>query len=84
MKISASTATCAFSPSACWLCCLWQGAAQTPVAADQPVRCACARPIGFGSPVSVAVSGTVEANVTAQAHSRSRTVARVYVEEGQR
>ena len=57
---------------------------KTPVAADQPVAVRVRAPNRVRQPVSVAVSGTVEANVTAQsAFQIAGRVARVFVEEGQ-
>ena len=54
------------------------------VAADQPVPVRVRAPNRVRQPVSVAVSGTVEANVTAQgAFQIAGRVARVFVEEGQ-
>ena len=58
--------------------------AKAPVAADQPVPVRVRTPNRVRQPVSVAVSGTVEANVTAQgAFQIAGRVARVFVEEGQ-
>jgi membrane fusion protein (multidrug efflux system) len=55
-----------------------------PVAADQPVAVRLRAPNRIQQPVSVAASGAVEANVTAQgAFQIAGRVARVYVEEGQ-
>jgi RND family efflux transporter MFP subunit len=55
-----------------------------PVAADQPVPVRLRAPNRIQQPVSVAASGAVEANVTAQgAFQIAGRVARVYVEEGQ-
>ncbi|MGA3160132.1 MAG: efflux RND transporter periplasmic adaptor subunit [Terracidiphilus sp.] len=57
---------------------------KAPVAADQPVPVRVRTPNRVGQPVSVAVSGTVEANVTAQgAFQIAGRVAKVFVEEGQ-
>ena len=57
---------------------------KTPVAADQPVAVRLRAPNRVQQPVSVAVSGTVEANVTAQsAFQIAGRVARVFVEDGQ-
>jgi len=54
------------------------------LAADQPVPVRLRAPKAVQQPVSVASSGTVEANVTAQsAFQIAGRVARVYVEEGQ-
>ena len=54
------------------------------LAADQPVPVRLRAPKAIKQPVSVASSGTVEANVSAQnAFQISGRVARVYVEEGQ-
>ncbi len=58
--------------------------AKAPVAADQPVPVRVRAPNRVRQPVSMAVSGTVEANVTAQgAFQIAGRVARVFVEEGQ-
>jgi multidrug efflux pump subunit AcrA (membrane-fusion protein) len=55
-----------------------------PVAADQPVPIRVRLPNHIQQPVSVAVSGAVEANVTAQAAFQiAGRVSRVFVEEGQ-
>jgi len=55
-----------------------------PVAADRPVAVRLRAPNRIQQPVSVAASGAVEANVTAQgAFQIAGRVARVYVEEGQ-
>jgi RND family efflux transporter MFP subunit len=55
-----------------------------PVAADQPVPVRLRAPNRIQQPVSVAASGAVEANVTAQgAFQIAGRVARVFVEEGQ-
>jgi multidrug efflux pump subunit AcrA (membrane-fusion protein) len=55
-----------------------------PLAADQPVPVRLRQPNHVQQPVSVAASGAVEANVTAQsAFQIAGRVARVYVEEGQ-
>jgi len=57
---------------------------KTPVAADQPVPIRVRVPNRVQQPVSVAASGAVEANVTAQgAFQIAGRVSRVYVEEGQ-
>jgi len=57
---------------------------KAPVAADQPVPVRVRVPNRVRQPVSVAVSGTVEANVTAQgAFQIAGRVAKVFVEEGQ-
>lgn len=57
---------------------------KTPVAADQPVPVQLRAPNHIQQPVSVAASGSVEANVTAQgAFQIAGRVARVLVEEGQ-
>ncbi|MGA2672243.1 MAG: efflux RND transporter periplasmic adaptor subunit [Terracidiphilus sp.] len=57
---------------------------KTPLAADQPVPIQLRAPIRVQQPVSVAVSGSVEANVTAQsAFQIAGRVAKVFVEEGQ-
>jgi RND family efflux transporter MFP subunit len=57
---------------------------KAPIAADQPVPVQLRLPSHVHQPVSVAVSGAVEANVTAQsAFQIAGRVARVYVEEGQ-
>jgi membrane fusion protein (multidrug efflux system) len=57
---------------------------KAPVAADQPVPVRVRTPNRVRQPVSVAVSGTVEANVTAQgAFQIAGRVAKVFVEEGQ-
>src|ERR1035437_5154809 len=55
-----------------------------PVAADQPVPVRLRMPNRVQQPVSVAASGAVEANVTAQsAFQIAGRVARVFVEDGQ-
>ncbi len=57
---------------------------KVPVAADQPVPIRLRVPNRIQQPVSVAASGAVEANVTAQgAFQIAGRVSRVYVEEGQ-
>jgi multidrug efflux pump subunit AcrA (membrane-fusion protein) len=57
---------------------------KAPLAADQPVPVRVRAPNRVQQPVSVAVSGTVEANVTAQsAFQIAGRVARVFVEDGQ-
>jgi len=57
---------------------------KAPVAADQPVPVRVRTPNRVQQPVSVAASGAVEANVTAQsAFQIAGRVARVYVEDGQ-
>jgi RND family efflux transporter MFP subunit len=57
---------------------------KAPIAADQPVAVRVRAPNHIQQPVSVASSGAVEANVTAQAAFQiSGRVARVFVEEGQ-
>ncbi len=57
---------------------------KTPVAADQVVSVRVRMPLQVDQPVSVAVSGAVEANVTAQgAFQIAGRVARVLVDEGQ-
>jgi len=57
---------------------------KVPVAADQPVPVLLRAPNRVQQPVSVAASGAVEANVTAQgAFQIAGRVARVLVEEGQ-
>jgi RND family efflux transporter MFP subunit len=57
---------------------------KTPVAADQPVPVRVRVPNRIQQPVSVAASGAVEANVTAQgAFQIAGRVAKVFVEEGQ-
>jgi len=57
---------------------------KTKVAADQPVPVRVRAPNRVRQPVSVAVSGTVEANVTAEgAFQIAGRVAKVFVEEGQ-
>jgi multidrug efflux pump subunit AcrA (membrane-fusion protein) len=57
---------------------------KTPVAADQPVPVRLRAPNHIQQPVSVAASGAVEANVTAQgAFQIAGRVARVLVDEGQ-
>ena len=57
---------------------------KAPIAADQPVPVRVRTPNRVRQPVSVAVSGSVEANVTAQgAFQIAGRVARVFVEEGQ-
>jgi len=85
MKISASTAhVCLFAVCLLALLPLAGCGPKTPVAADQPVPVRVRAPNRVRQPVSVAVSGTVEANVTAQgAFQIAGRVARVYVEEGQ-
>jgi RND family efflux transporter MFP subunit len=57
---------------------------KTDVAADQPVPVRLRAPNGLRQPVSVAASGSVEANVTAlTAFQVGGRVAHVYVDEGQ-
>jgi len=57
---------------------------RTPVAADQPVPVRLRAPLHLVEPVTVAVSGSVEANVTAQtAFQIPGRVTKVFVEEGQ-
>jgi multidrug efflux pump subunit AcrA (membrane-fusion protein) len=57
---------------------------KAPLAADQPVPVRVRVPNRVRQPVSVAASGAVEANVTAQgAFQIAGRVARVFVEEGQ-
>jgi RND family efflux transporter MFP subunit len=57
---------------------------KTPVAADQPVAVRLRAPNRVQQPVTVAASGAVEANVTAQgAFQIAGRVARVLVDEGQ-
>ena len=57
---------------------------KAPVAADQPVPVLVRAPNRVRQPVSVGVSGTIEANVTAQsAFQIAGRVAKVLVEEGQ-
>jgi len=57
---------------------------KAPIAADQPVAVRVRTPNHVQQPVSVAASGAVEANVTAQgAFQIAGRVAKVFVEEGQ-
>jgi multidrug efflux pump subunit AcrA (membrane-fusion protein) len=57
---------------------------KAPIAADQPVAVRVRAPNHIQQPVSVAASGAVEANVTAQgAFQIAGRVAKVFVEEGQ-
>jgi RND family efflux transporter MFP subunit len=85
MKISSNPANvCLFAICLLALMPLAGCGPKAPVAADQPVPVRVRAPNRVRQPVSVAVSGTVEANVTAQgAFQIAGRVAKVFVEEGQ-
>jgi multidrug efflux pump subunit AcrA (membrane-fusion protein) len=84
-KCSNSVLLAAKFAAASFLALLLAGCGPKPqIAADQPVAVRVRAPNHIQQPVTVAASGAVEANVTAQgAFQIAGRVARVYVEEGQ-